>query len=138
MSTNSKKNKPYVPCMRGSHALGDLVLVEESQSVEPREEIHPVSVTPKAQQESGGTPSALSASSTPSASLLGSSPRYRKKRRRVNKRWGNSRGREWKDSSASPKVAHSPSLTVAMQPELDDVEGLLFVSFSSKVNNCKD
>eukprot|EP00064_Thunnus_orientalis_P012560 superscaffoldBa00001941_g12595 len=62
----------------------------------------------------------------------GSSPGYRKRRKRINRRWANSRGKEWKATAASPTVVHSPSLTVAMQPELDDVEGLLFVSFASK------
>ncbi|KAG7240202.1 hypothetical protein INR49_027195 [Caranx melampygus] len=36
----------------------------------------------------------------------------------------------------SISVVHSPSLTVALQPELDDVEGLLFISFTSKFPQC--
>lgn len=41
--------------------------------------------------------------------------------------------RTWRRAAAAPKPAHSPSLTFAMQPEMDDIEGLLFVSFTSKV-----
>lgn len=132
MSTTASKNEPYVPCIRGKHALGELVLVE------PKEETHAVSVTPEAQKRFRETPTAMSMTPTPTASTPGSSPRYRKRGKRINRRWANSRGREWKAATASPTVVHSPSLTVAMQPELDDVEGLLFVSFSSKVNYCNE
>lgn len=123
MSTKSSSNDLYVPCVRGSHALGELVLVEESEkdAVETKE-ARPVGVA-------GGTPVATStpvASSTPEASLAGSSPRCGKKRRRVNSRWGKS----------SPVEARRPSLTLGAQPELDDVDGLVFASFDSKVKNC--
>lgn len=131
MSTKSSSNDLYVPCVRGSHALGELVLVEESEKdgVETKE-ARPVGVA-------GGTPVAAStpvatstpvASSTPEASLAGSSPRCGKKRRRVNSRWGKS----------SPEEARRPSLTLGAQPELDDVDGLVFASFDSKVKNCYD
>lgn len=122
MST-SPGNSPYVPCLRGKHALGDLVLVEDHLPVVPKSEPHMESVTPKATQIFR-------------ASTAGTSLRLRKRRRRkrINRRWANSHGRRWKAASASPTAVHSPSLTVTMQPELDDVEGLLFVSFSSKVN----
>lgn len=120
MST-SPGNAAYVPCLRGKHALGDLVLVEDHLPAVPKTEPHVEHVGPKATQSFRA--------STPGTSL-----RLRKRRRRINRRWANSHGRRWKAASASPTVVHSPSLTVAMQPELDDVEGLLFVSFSSKVN----
>lgn len=138
MSTTANKNEPYVPCIRGKHALGELVLVQERPCVEPKEETHAVIVTLEAQKGFRETPTAMSVTPTPTASTPGSSPRYRKRGKRINRRWANSRGREWKAATASPTVVHSPSLTVAMQPELDDVEGLLFVSFSSKVNYCKE
>ncbi len=133
MSSNASKNEPYVPCLRGKHALGELVLVQKRPCVEPKEETHSVAVTPKVHQSFSGTPKTISKTPTSLSSTLGLSPAYRKKRKRINRHWGNSRGREWKAATASPTVIHSPSLTVAMQPELDDVEGLLFVSFTSKV-----
>lgn len=124
MST-SPGNAPYVPCLRGKHALGDLVLVEAPPPAVPKTEPHMECVTPKETQRF-------------QASTPGTALRLRKRRRRRNnRRWANSHGRRWKAASASPTVVHSPSLTVAMQPELDDVEGLLFVSFSSKVNVSK-
>lgn len=137
MSNTASKNEPYVPCIRGKHALGELVLVQNRPCVEPKEETDAVSVTPNAQQGFRVTPAAMSVTPSPTTSTPGSSPRHHKRRKRINRRWANSRGREWKAAAASPTVLHSPSLTVAMQPELDDVEGLLFVSFSSKVNYCK-
>lgn len=125
MSTISSTNELYVPCVRGSHALGELVLVEEKEKDGGEmKEAHPVGVA-------GGTPVAVStpvASSTPEASLAGSSPRCCKKRRRVNSRWG----------KGSPEEALRPSLTLGTQPELDDVDGLVFASFDSKVKNCYD
>lgn len=127
MST-SPGNTPYVPCLRGKHALGDLVLVEDQQPVVPKTVPHMESVAPKATQRFRA--------STPGTSLR-LHKRRRRRRRRINRRWANSHGRRWKAASASPMVVHSPSLTVAMQPELDDVEGLLFVSFSSKVSVSK-
>lgn len=137
MSTKSSTNELYVPCVRGSHALGELVLVEESEKdgVETKE-ARPVGVaggTPVAASTpvARSTPVAVStpvASSTPVAPLAGSSPRCGKKRRRVNSRWG----------KRSPEDAHRPSLTLRTQPELDDVDGLVFASFDSKVNNCYD
>ncbi|XP_069371108.1 MAX gene-associated protein isoform X2 [Paralichthys olivaceus] len=127
MSTPNK-NKQYVRCLRGKHALGDLVLVEKCPLVESTEENLHNSVTPKLQHSF----KAISTTPTPSKTSVGSSPRTRKKRKKMNRRLTN-RGREWKSAAATPpKVVHSPSLTVALQPELDDVEGLLFVSFTSK------
>nr|XP_046229084.1 MAX gene-associated protein [Scatophagus argus]XP_046229085.1 MAX gene-associated protein [Scatophagus argus] len=127
MSTIASKDELYVPCIRGSHALGELVLVQKHPGVEPS-----LSVTRNTQQGFRAMPLAKSTVAASTVSTPGSSSGYRKKRRRINRRWANSRGREWKAATASPSVVHSPSLTVAMQPELDDVEGLLFVSFSSK------
>lgn len=134
MSTPASKDEPYVPCIRGKHALGELVLVQKRPLVEPREESPTISVTPKLQQGFKEMPKAISMTPTSSRSTPGLSPGSRKRRKKINRRWGNSRGRDWKTAAAaSPKVVHSPSLTVALQPELDDVEGLLFVSFTSKV-----
>ncbi|XP_034756130.1 MAX gene-associated protein [Etheostoma cragini] len=123
MSGPSNKDEPYVPCIRGKHALGELVLVQKRPLVEPHEETHSVSITPKVQQD-------FTVMISPT-SIPGSSPGYRKRRKRINKRWANSRGRDWKAAVTSPMLVQSTS-TVAMQPELDDVEGLLFVSFTSK------
>lgn len=124
MSGPSTKDEPYVPCIRGKHALGELVLVQKRPLAEPHEETHAVSITPKVQRD-------FTVMISPT-SVPGSSPGYRKRRKRINKRWANSRGREWKAAVTSPMLVHSTS-TVAMQPELDDVEGLRFVSFTSKV-----
>ncbi|KAL7389187.1 hypothetical protein ABVT39_028064 [Epinephelus coioides] len=132
MSSSSNNSDPYVPCIRGKHALGELVLVQKRPLVEPKEEADAVSKTPKLEQGIETTPEATSMTPTSSTSTPASSPGYHKRRKRINRRWGHSRGREWKAAAASPTVAHSPSSTVAMQPELDDVEGLLFVSFTSK------
>ncbi|KAK2890338.1 MAX gene-associated protein isoform X2 [Channa argus] len=135
MSTSANKDEPYVPCIRGNHALGELVLVQNQPLVEPKKENHNVSVTPELQQGFKIKPKALPMTPTSSSSTPGSLSVYhkrRRRRRRINRHWGNSRGREWKAVTASPTVVHSPSLTVAMQPELDDVEGLLFVSFTTK------
>ncbi|XP_029984833.1 MAX gene-associated protein isoform X2 [Sphaeramia orbicularis] len=132
MSTSSNKDEPYVQCIRGKHALGELVLVEKRPCLEHKEENHTISPTPKVQQCVTVTPKATPVTPTPSLSSPKSLPGYRKRKKRINRHWANSRGREWKTVAASPTVAHSPSLTVAMQPELDDVEGLLFVSFTSK------
>uniref|UniRef100_A0A3Q3JYN2 T-box domain-containing protein n=1 Tax=Monopterus albus TaxID=43700 RepID=A0A3Q3JYN2_MONAL len=128
MSTSASKDEPYVPCIRGKHALGELVLVQKRPLVEPKKEN-----TPESQQGFSVTPEAISITPASGASTLGSSPGYRKRRKRISRRWANSRGREWKAADASPTLVRSSSLTVAMQPELDDVEGLLFVSFPSKV-----
>lgn len=127
MSSPASNDESYVPCIRGKHALGELVLVQNRPLVEPMEENH--------------TPKAISKTSTSTTSTPKALPWSRKKRKRINRRWANSRGKEWKAATAapasSPKVVHSPSLTVALQPELDDVEGLLFISFTSKVKYCK-
>ncbi|XP_008283703.1 MAX gene-associated protein, partial [Stegastes partitus] len=132
MSNPAGPDDLYVPCIRGPHSLGELVLVQKSD--EPKEEPVAVSVTPEQQpgSKTWTLPKARRLTPAFSTSTPSSTPRYRKKRKRINRRWANSRGRDWKAAAASPTVAHSPSSTVAMQPELDDVEGLLFVSFTSK------
>ncbi|XP_042359838.1 MAX gene-associated protein-like, partial [Plectropomus leopardus] len=129
MSSSSNKDDPYVPC-RGRHALGELVLVQKRPLVEPQEKNNFLSITAKVQR--GRVPKATSMTPTSSKSTPASSPGFYKRRKRINRRWGNSRRSAWKAAAASPTVIHSPSVTVAMQPELDDVEGLLFVSFTSK------
>ncbi|CAL8315935.1 unnamed protein product [Merluccius merluccius] len=60
-----------------------------------------------------------------------STPTNLRRKKRANKKWGNSRGREGK-LGATVTAVSSPALAVTMQPESDDVEGLLFVSFTSK------
>ncbi|XP_030201317.1 uncharacterized protein mgab [Gadus morhua] len=59
-------------------------------------------------------------------------PASSRKRKRPNKKWGNSRGRA--DGRPGGAAVASPAVAVAgpAQPESDDVEGLLFVSFTSK------
>ncbi|CAL8394535.1 unnamed protein product [Arctogadus glacialis] len=59
-------------------------------------------------------------------------PASYRKRKRPNKKWGNSRGRA--DGRSAGAAVASPAAAAAgpAQPESDDVEGLLFVSFSSK------
>ncbi|KAL6095587.1 uncharacterized protein ACO6RY_09483 [Pungitius sinensis] len=120
----STRDEPYVPCLRGKHSLGELVLVQKRPLVEPTEK-----PTEESTEEPLAAMTNAPATSTP---IQGSSPGNHRRRKKINRRWANSRGREWKAAAASPTVFHSPSLTVAMQPELDDVEGLLFVSFTSK------
>uniref|UniRef100_A0A3Q0R6A0 T-box domain-containing protein n=1 Tax=Amphilophus citrinellus TaxID=61819 RepID=A0A3Q0R6A0_AMPCI len=129
MSNPASKDDPYVPCIRGKHALGELVLVE------PKEESNATSAAPEVQEglKVWLSPKARSVTPNSSTSTPVSSPRFRKRRKRINRRWANSRGREYKTAAAYSTVVHSPSLTVAMQPEMDDIEGLLFVSFASKV-----
>ncbi|KAM4633750.1 MAX gene-associated protein [Polymixia lowei] len=100
--------------------------------VEPKEESKVVGTTPRATRCVQMAPKASATPPASSRSTPASSPGCPKKRRRINRRWGNSRGREAKAGAVSSAVAWSPALTVAMQPELDDVEGLLFVSFTSK------
>ncbi|KAM6915112.1 MAX gene-associated protein [Xenentodon cancila] len=131
MSNPASTGEPYVPCMRGKHALGELVLVQ--RSAEPQEE-NATCPTPEKQQglKVPALPKASSVTPSSSTSTPGSSLRCRKKKRRMKRRWATSRGRVWKAAAISPAAVHSPSLTVAMQPELDEVEGLLFVSFTSK------
>lgn len=134
MSTSSSKEDQYVPCIRGNHALGELVVVGKRPPVEAEEEPNAAAVTPKIRKGFRFTHKAISRTSSFKTSTPASSRGYHKRRKRINRRWANSRGRLWKaKAAASPTVVHSPSLTVAMQPELDDVEGLLFVSFTSKV-----
>lgn len=139
MFTPSSKDD-YARIGRGRHGLAELVLVQKSPHAEPKEKKHSISVIPNTQKCTKVTPKKASLTPTSATSTPGSSPGSRKRRKKNNRRWANSRGKEWKATAASPTVVHSPSLTVAMQPELDDVEGLLFVSFTSKVklNNYKE
>ncbi|KAK5853185.1 hypothetical protein PBY51_006996 [Eleginops maclovinus] len=134
MSYPSRKDDAYIPCIRGKHSLGELVLFQQRRLVIPGEETLAVGISPKLRQLKpkaiAMTPTSLTPTSLPPSPR--SSNGYRKRGKRRNKRWANSRGREWKAVAAPPTVLLSSSLTVAMQPELDDVEGLLFVSFTSK------
>jgi len=72
-----------------------------------------------------------------------STPTHHKKKKRANRKWGNSRGRAdgklGGGGGAGPAVVAAVSspaaAAVTLQPETDDVEGLLFVSFTSQVKH---
>lgn len=75
-----------------------------------------------------------------------STPTHPKKKKRANRKWGNSRGRAdgklgGGGGGAGPAVVGAVSspaaaaVAVTLQPETDDVEGLLFVSFTSQVKH---
>lgn len=73
---------------------------------------------------------------TPTASPFAIPKPWKKGRKSGGNRWGNA-GRVTKGTNvamAAVTLTSSP-VTVAMQPQLDDVEGLLFVSFTSKVKH---
>lgn len=136
MSNLSGSGASYVPCIRGKHALGEIVLVNKHPDHEPSETVG-VTSTSNVQQALSVTP--LATSSTPGSSVstpVSTRPYVRKKRKKVKRRWGlDYRPRIWKAASATtPTVVPSPSMTVTMQPELDDIEGMLFASFTTKVN----
>ncbi|XP_058469445.1 MAX gene-associated protein isoform X2 [Solea solea] len=126
MSTHSSKDERYVPCIRGKHALGELVLVEKHPLGESVEESLNVSVTLQLQQGLELMPKATSVTPTTSKSSPGSSPANRKGRKKINRRGKNC------GTAVSPKQISTSSPTVSSQPELDHVEGLLFASFPSK------
>ncbi|XP_068197812.1 MAX gene-associated protein [Antennarius striatus] len=125
MSSPGGGDESYVPCIGGKHALGELVLVQKRPRLEPEGEPQPVSDVRKERK----TPTDMSVSPASTTSTPRSLRGYRKKRKRINRRWANSRGKVWKAAKASQAVLHCPSSSVPMQ---DDVEGLLFLSFSSK------
>lgn len=135
MSDLSVRGVSYVPCIRGKHALGEIVLLHKHPGDKPNEESS-VTGTLNVQLAPSITPG--SCTSTP----VSTRPYHKKRRKKVKRRWGiNCRPRMWKaaatadsTAAASPTVVPSPSLTVAMQPELDDIEGLLFASFTTKVH----
>lgn len=128
------KDEPFARYARGGKAFGDLVLVQKQPLVEPKQEPHEEGVSPSKQRCVQETPKAMCTSPESPASTPRSSPGRRKRGRTVKKHESNFQGGEWKAAAASTPVGDSPSLTVAMQPEQDDVEGLLFVSFTTKVN----
>lgn len=73
---------------------------------------------------------------TPTTSPFAIPKPWKKGRKSGGNRWGNA-GRVTKGTNvamAAVTLTSSP-VTVAMQPQLDDVEGLLFVSFTSKVKH---
>ncbi|XP_029966803.1 uncharacterized protein mgab isoform X2 [Salarias fasciatus] len=133
MSNAACKDEPYTPCMQGRCALGELVLVEKSPPVVKKEEDDPVSITPASpsRRESETPAASPKASSETSASVTSTpetSPGHRR-RKKFNRRWTHFYARR---SKASPAAVHGSSPTASTQPETDDVEGLLFVSFTSK------
>lgn len=136
MSNLSGIGRSYVPCIRGKHALGEIVLINKRPVDKPNEHGRFTS-TPNVQQSLSVT--SLASSLTPASSTstpASTRPYIRKKRKKVKRRWGiDYRPRMWKTAPATtPAVVTSPSVTVAMQPELDDIEGMLFASFTTKVN----
>lgn len=119
MSNPSANGEPYVSCIRGRLSLGELVLVQTPAKDEPNVD-RAASETATEQQETEKW-----AKKTPALC------RVRRKKKRINRHWGNPKGKNYKPSPAPPAVPCSPLL----QPELDDIDGLLFVSFISKVEN---
>uniref|UniRef100_A0A3P9JHV8 MAX gene-associated protein n=1 Tax=Oryzias latipes TaxID=8090 RepID=A0A3P9JHV8_ORYLA len=115
MSNPTAEGNPYVSCIRGRLSLGELVLVQKPANGEPSEE-HATSEAATEQQETKKW-----VQRTPCSS------RYRRKKR-INRRWGNPKGRNYKATPVPTVVPCSPLL----QPELDDIDGLLFASFVSK------
>lgn len=142
MSDLSGSGVSYVPCIRGKHALGEIVLLHKHPGDKPNEES---SVTDALNVQQGLRVLSPAPSITPGSSTstpVSARPYHKKRRKKVRRRWGiNCRPRMWKaaatadsTAAASPTIVPSPSLTVAMQPELDDIEGLLFASFATKVH----
>ncbi|XP_028296033.1 MAX gene-associated protein isoform X2 [Gouania willdenowi] len=130
MSTSA--SDPYTVCMHGKPSLAELVFVDKPEQKEA--EMMCVNVNPEVQNDSNAptwseTPSV---SKTPATSTPASSSKFFRKRKRVNKRWGNSKGKEWYRKEADAKVLNSPLMSNTFPPELDEVEGVLFVSFPSK------
>lgn len=121
---SSYSSNVYVQC-RGKHALGNIVVVQKRAAEEPPKEKNcNINLIPPMKLCITVNPKSKLGSSLSTKRLL------HKRKKRFSRQWGCAQRKEWK--SASPTEAHSPPLTVAMQPELDDVEGLLFVSFTSK------
>ncbi|XP_027896614.1 MAX gene-associated protein isoform X3 [Xiphophorus couchianus] len=122
----------YVPCIRGKHALGEIVLLQNQPSVQPKKDDAAI-VLLKANSVLRRPPKARPSKSSSSMGTPVRSIGFRKRRRKkIRSRWTMYYARTWRRAAAAPKPAHSPSLTFAMQPEMDDIEGLLFVSFTSK------
>lgn len=107
--------------MRGKHALGELILVED-QSVDKTSDMAPTS---KLHPDSTSTATSVTPSS--SKSTTRSSP-GKDTKRKLNVRKHYFRGAL---TTGSSTANNNP--TVSLQPELDDVEGHVFVSFNSKV-----
>ncbi|CAN9507688.1 unnamed protein product [Ophioblennius macclurei] len=125
MSNPDAKEESYTPCSGGRYTLGELVLVEKSPPLEKKQDDAPASVFPEPRRDSDSctSPKMRSGTSTPKTS-----PGHRK-RRKISRRWTKFQGRERK---VLPAAVRSSSVTGCLQPETDDVEGLLFVSFTSK------
>ncbi|KAM9355013.1 uncharacterized protein mgab [Pholidichthys leucotaenia] len=134
MSNLSAKDAQFIPCIRGNHALGQIVVTERGPSVEDKEKEKSVDATSKSLYclQIWTEPKATPECSMSSLPTRGSLPMFHKKRKGLNRRWGNGHGKMDKFLNASPTVLLNPTLTVAMQPELDEIDGLLFISFSSK------
>uniref|UniRef100_A0A3P9PNN2 T-box domain-containing protein n=1 Tax=Poecilia reticulata TaxID=8081 RepID=A0A3P9PNN2_POERE len=110
-----------------------IVLLQNQPAVEPKKDDTAI-VLLKANSGVRRPPKARPNKSSSSTGTPVRSIGFRKRRRRkIRSRWTMYYARAWRRAAAAPKPAHSPSLTLAMQPELDEIEGLLFVSFTSKV-----
>ncbi|XP_034143794.1 MAX gene-associated protein isoform X2 [Esox lucius] len=122
-STYSQKVEHVKPAVTSPDVLPELQ-DDRSASLTPKPpKLH--NITPK--------PSALTPAPsplTPTASPFAVPKPWKKGRKPGGNRWG-SGGKVSKGTKAAVTATGSP-VTVAMQPELDDVEGLLFVSFTSK------
>ncbi|XP_038141998.1 MAX gene-associated protein isoform X1 [Cyprinodon tularosa] len=129
MSKTSGNGDRYVPCMRGKHALGDILLIQNQSDVEPKKGGPIGTIT----ENSGSMipPKSRSNNCSSSKAAPGTSTRFYR-RRTMKKRRNLHLKRSWKRAAITPKETNSQSLKVAMEPELDDIEGLLFVSFTSK------
>lgn len=110
----------FVQC-RGKHALGNLVLAQRPNEELKKASECPINLTPP--MKLCITVSSKAKNKPPTMPRL---LKYKKKRRYMN--WGQKK--EW--NKASPRAPSPPPTPVSIQPELDDVEGLLFVSFTSK------
>ncbi|XP_076016321.1 MAX gene-associated protein [Genypterus blacodes] len=129
MSKTSTDDPQAIKIIRrssGKHAPAELVVVQRAPAFEPKEEKHPVSVTPTLQQYITKAAPVTPASSR---STLASPQGNAKRRKRINRRSAKNAG---KAAATSPVALRSPSLGVSMQPEVDELEGLVFVSFISK------
>ncbi|XP_054900630.1 MAX gene-associated protein isoform X2 [Poeciliopsis prolifica] len=134
MSHPAGDGDAYVPCIRGKHALGEIVLLQNQPDVEPKKD-DAAFVLLKANSDLRRPPKAVPDKTSSSTGTPVRSIGFRKRRKKIKSRWTMYYARAWRRAAAAaaaPTPAHSPSLSLAMQPELDDIEGLLFVSFTSK------
>lgn len=129
MFNPTSKDEQFARNPRGEHAPGELVLVQKQESVETKEEDRNNGAPHAKQQCISETLDETCMTPTSSSSLLTSSPGHDRRKTTIKRQWVGER----KAAAASLTIDHNPSAAVAVKPELDDVEGLLFASFGSKV-----